>query len=507
MNLDRTSGILLHPTSLPSIYGIGDFGPSSYDFIDFLERSGQSLWQMLPIGPTGYGDSPYQALSAFGGNVMLISPDLLIKEELLTTNDLEVFTFSTERVEYERVIPYKNRLLKRAFGHFKLQQEHPLHAAYQKFCAEQQPWLDDFVLFLTLKSYHEERPWTQWESAFRVRQPEALERFRISFDDEIQMNKFIQFIFFYQFDQLHQYAIKHHVKLIGDMPIFVAHDSSDVWSHPEWFQLDKSGEPTVVAGVPPDYFSATGQRWGNPLFNWEVLKEEGYVFWIDRVKQLSTMFDFVRIDHFRGFASYWEIPSAEETAMNGQWVKGPGRELFDAIEAAMDRPTAIIAEDLGIVTDDVIELLDALPYPGMAVLQFGFESMASDEPSSFLPHNLKANQVVYTGTHDNDTVWGWWNAQSEEVHDFLRRYLNTDANLIHIDMIRAAFSTVCSMAIFPAQDLLGLGTEACMNRPGTTNGNWQWRLEQGTLNDVVAANLLSLTLLYGRYDANRAKSA
>jgi len=498
VNLDRTSGILLHPTSLSSSYGIGDFGPAAYDFIDFLKSSGQSLWQMLPTGPTGYGDSPYQSLSAFAGNAMLISPDLLIEEGLLTTEDLEALIFSAERVEYENVIPYKNRLLKKAFEHFKRQPDHRFHAPYQAFCAEQKQWLDDFTLFLTLKSQHKNRPWTEWPAPLRMRQPKALAKFAVSFDDEIELNRFIQFLFFYQFEQLHRYAAEHQVKLIGDMPIFVAHDSSDVWSHPEWFKLDKQGEPTVVAGVPPDYFSETGQRWGNPLFNWEVLQAEGYSFWIDRVSQLSKMFDFVRIDHFRGFASYWEIPADEETALNGQWKSGPGKDLFDAIEAALGEETAIIAEDLGIITQDVTDLLDALPYPGMAVLQFGFESMASDDASSFLPHNLKVNQVVYTGTHDNDTVWGWWNKQPEEVHDFLRRYLNTDANSIHMDMIRVAFSTVCTMAIFPAQDLLGLGSEACMNRPGTTDGNWQWRLIQTRLDEAVAADLLSLTMLYGR---------
>ena len=498
MRAERSSGILLHPTSLPGAYGIGDLGPSAYRFIEFLERSGQTFWQMLPLGPTGYGDSPYQTLSAFAGNPMLISPELLVEDDLLNPNEIKTEEFDPGYVAYERVIPYKLMLLKKVYLHFKLRPNHFLAEPFRDFCKKESAWLEDFVLFFALKSYHDNRPWTEWPEALRMRHPKALAEFAEKLHDELNWYRFVQFLFFRQFEQLEQYARKHHVKLIGDLPIFVAHDSSDVWSHPQWFKLDSDGNPSVVAGVPPDYFSKTGQRWGNPLFNWKVLKKEKYRFWIDRFSHMAEMFDLVRIDHFRGFASYWEIPVTETTAIYGRWQKGPGMDLFKMLEKEMGQKLPVIAEDLGIITQDVSDLLEALDYPGMAVLQFGFESMQSDDPSVFLPHNLKSNQVVYTGTHDNDTVAGWWSKQSEEVQDFTRRYLNTDANLIHRDMIRAALGTVCNTALFPMQDLLGLGGESYMNRPGTTEGNWQWRMKDDALDRLLEEDLLEMSRLYGR---------
>ena len=498
MKQERYSGILLHPTSLPGTYGIGDLGSSAYRFIDFLERSGQTFWQMLPLGPTGYGDSPYQTLSAFAGNSMLINPQLLVEDKLLSSEEIETEQFDQTYVVYEEVIPYKLKLLKKAYLHFKLLPKHLLVEPFHDFCRKEAAWLDDFVLFSVLKSHHENRPWTEWPKALKLRQPKALEEYAKKFHDELQWYCFIQFLFFRQFEKLKHYARKHHVKLIGDLPIFVAHDSSDVWSHPEWFKLDSDGNLTVVAGVPPDYFSETGQRWGNPLFDWEVLKKEKYRFWVDRFSHMEKMFDLVRIDHFRGFASYWEIPAEETTAISGKWKKGPGADLFNTLEKVMGRKLPVIAEDLGIITQDVTDLLDAVNYPGMAVLQFGFESMQSADPSAFLPHNLKHHQVVYTGTHDNDTVVGWWNKQPEEVQDFTRRYLNTDAGLIHKDMIRAAFGTVCNIALFPMQDLLGLGSESYMNRPGITGGNWQWRMKDDVLDTLLEEDLMQMTRLYGR---------
>jgi len=498
MKRERTSGILLHPTSLPTAYGIGDLGHSAYHFIDFLKCSGQTFWQMLPLGPTGYGDSPYQTLSAFGGNPMLISPELLIEDNLLELSELQVEEFDETHVDYNRVIPYKQKLLKKAYVHFNLHSKHFLEEPFRDFCKKEAFWLEDFVLFFALKSHHNERPWTEWEKKLRLRHPKALEEYAQKLQDELQLYRFVQFLFFRQFEKLQQYAKSQHVKLIGDLPIFVAHDSSDVWSHPEWFKLDSDGDPTVVAGVPPDYFSETGQRWGNPLFNWKVLKKEKYRFWVDRFSHTEKMFDLVRIDHFRGFASYWEIPAEETTAISGQWKKGPGLDLFKTLEKAMGKKLPVIAEDLGIITQDVTDLLEAVHYPGMAVLQFGFESMQSTEPSAFLPHNLKNNQVLYTGTHDNDTVVGWWNKQPEEVQDFTRRYLNTDANLIHRDMIRTALGTVCKIALFPMQDLLGLGSESYMNRPGTTEGNWQWRMKEDVLSKFLEEDLMAMTRLYGR---------
>lgn len=498
MGRDRRSGILLHPTSLPTTYGIGDFGPSAYAFIDFLEHSGQTYWQMLPLGPTGYGDSPYQTLSAFGGNLALISPQLLIEAGLLESKEATLHTYDNERVDYNRVIPHKLHLLKRAYLNYKLHPKHPLEKPFKYFCQKEAAWLEEFVLFFALKAHHEERPWTQWPKALKMRHPKALAEYREKLSGELEWYRFIQFLFFDQFEKLHTYAQANGIRLVGDLPIFVAHDSSDVWSHPEWFLLDKEGEPTVVAGVPPDYFSATGQRWGNPLYDWKQLKKERYRFWVDRFSHTARMFDLVRIDHFRGFADYWEIPAKEKTAIKGVWRKGPGADLFNAIKAETGEDLPIIAEDLGIITEEVKELVELLGYPGMAVLQFGFGSMQSHDPSAFLPHNLKHNQVVYTGTHDNTTVLGWWREQTDEVKDFVRHYLNTDAKLIYRDMIRAALGTVCTIAIFPMQDLLGLGSEANMNRPGTTEGNWQWKMRDGLLNEALEEDLYFITALYGR---------
>lgn len=498
MKHERNSGILLHPTSLPTPYGIGDLGPSAYRFIDFLERSGQTLWQMLPLGPTGYGNSPYQTLSAFGGNPMLISPELLVEDDLLYPKEIEAPEFDQTHVSFDRVIPYKLDLLKKAYLHFKLRPNHLLAEPFRHFCIKEAAWLEDFVLFFALKSHHDFRPWTEWPKGLRMREPEVLKAYAEELHTELEWYRFVQFIFFHQFGKLYRYAQKNHIKLIGDLPIFLAHDSSDVWSHPEWFKLDRAGNPTVVAGVPPDYFSKTGQRWGNPLYNWKVLKREKYAFWVDRFNHMAEMFDLIRIDHFRGFASYWEIPVDEKTAVCGRWQKGPGLDLFRMLEKAMGRQLPVIAEDLGIITQDVADLLEVLDYPGMAVLQFGFSSMESNDPSVFLPHNLRVNQVVYTGTHDNDTIVGWWSRQSKEVQDFTRRYLNTDANLIHRDMIRAALGTVCRMALFPMQDLLGLGSESYMNRPGITGGNWQWRMKDDVLNTFLEEDLMEMTKLYGR---------
>ena len=495
---ERRSGILLHPTSLPSPYGIGDFGPSAYAFVDFLEQSGQRLWQMLPLGPTGYGDSPYQTISAFGGNPLLISPQILLNEGLLDSGDLLPYPFSQSHVEYDIVSTYKLGLFKRAYHNFKIHPRHPMSEEFEAFCENEAEWLEDFVLFSALKEHFDKRPWNEWPHSVKKRHKRTLESFRKKLYSDLQWHRFMQFLFFRQFEKLRSYANAHSVQLIGDLPIFVAHDSSDVWSHPEWFFLDKEGNPSVVAGVPPDYFSESGQRWGNPLFNWKRLKKDHYSFWVDRFRHSIRLFDLVRIDHFRGFADYWEIPAEEDTAINGVWRKGPGEDLFRTIEKALGGQLPIIAENLGIITRDVEELLDTLGYPGMAVLQFGFESMQSDDPSAFLPHNLKCNQVVYTGTHDNMTTLEWWEEQSEEVQDFTRKYLNTDARIIYRDMIRAALGTVCHMAIFPMQDLLGLGKEANMNRPGTTEGNWQWRMERDSISKLLGKDLYDITSIYGR---------
>ena len=498
----RISGILLHPTSLPSQWGIGDLGPGAQRFIDFLHVSGQGVWQMLPMGPTGYGDSPYQTLSAFAGNPMLISPELLLEEGLLKESDVEIPFFPDDHVDFATVIPFKHGILRKAHEHFITGDFADIEQRYSKFCKAHAHWLVDFCLFAALKGFHQNRPWTSWPGDLVQRRPKALTRWSKKLAKEIERHCFIQFLFYHQWEMLHSYASSQDVKLIGDIPIFVAHDSSDVWSHQEWFYLDKKGEPTVVAGVPPDYFSETGQRWGNPLFNWKQLKKEHYSFWAERFKMLSFMFDIIRIDHFRGFAGNWEIPAEEETAINGSWKKGPGAELFQAIEREVGTDVPIVAENLGVITEDVTEMLDELGFPGMAVLQFGFEAVKKGlNSSTFLPHNHLYNQVVYTGTHDNDTLRGWWEKQPEEVRDFTRRYLNCDGRIIHRDMIRAALASVAMLAIFPLQDLLGLGNETCMNVPGTSSGNWQYRFSGEDLSTGLADDLLKMTQLYGRTGA------
>lgn len=500
MKRERSSGILLHPTSLPSPWGIGDLGPGAHAFVDFLYDSGQSIWQMLPLGPTGYGDSPYQTLSAFAGNTMLISPDFLLKQGLVAESDLQEMTLAQGDIDFGAVIPRKNRLLKTACSRFQKDATTAVKKSYTLFCKEQGHWLDDWCLFAALKDHHKGKPWTKWPKGLVRRQPKALASWSAKLKEEMEALRLKQFLFFEQWQELHRYAADKGVQIVGDIPIFLAHDSCDVWSHQEWFHLDTSGQPTVVAGVPPDYFSKTGQRWGNPLFDWEQLKKENFSFWIERFTMLAQMFDIIRIDHFRGFASYWEIPAAEKTAINGVWKKGPGAALFRAIEAAIGSDVPIIAEDLGLITPDVTALLEELGYPGMAILQFGFDALDADglNNSTFLPHGHLRNQVVYTGTHDNDTVQGWWANLPAATQDFIRRYLNTDGRIIHRDMIRTALASVADRAIFPMQDLFGLGEEGRMNRPGKSDGNWQWRFKKEDLSKELATDLLRMTRLYNR---------
>ncbi len=500
MKTKRSSGVLLHPTSLPSDWGIGDMGPGARTFVDFLHSAGQSMWQMLPLGPTGYGDSPYQTLSAFAGNTMLISPDLLVGDGLLRREDLVDKTLPAGNVDFGTVISGKNQLLELAYSRFQDEKKGELRKRYTQFCKLQAHWLDDWCLFAALKGFHKGKPWIRWPIGLVRRQPKALASWTKKLQTEMDAIRFRQFLFFDQWQDLRHYAGQKGIQIIGDIPIFLAHDSCDVWSHQEWFHLDSKGQPTVVAGVPPDYFSKTGQRWGNPLFDWKQLEKEEYSFWIKRFKLLASMFDIIRIDHFRGFASYWEIPAAEKTAINGSWKKGPGAPLFRAIEAAIGNDVPIIAEDLGLITPDVTALLEELGFPGMAILQFGFEALdeKGQNRSTFLPHGHVRNQVVYTGTHDNDTVQGWWAQLPEKVRDFTRRYLNIDGRIIHRDMVRAALASVADRAIFPLQDLFGLGTEGRMNLPGRSDGNWQWRFHKGDLSRELGADLLQMTQLYNR---------
>lgn len=500
---NRVSGILLHPTSLPGPYGIGDLGPEAYKFADFLVTAGQSLWQVLPLGPTGYGDSPYACYSAFAGNTLLVSPEQLIGEGLLDSTSSA--SGNANKVDFGEAHKLKEQILRRAYERYTKTTDTALRSAFETFAQQQAHWLEDYALFRALKDAHGGVAWHEWEPALVRRMPSAVERARDELREEVEAHMFYQFLFFRQWFALKRYANEHGIKIVGDLPIFVAQDSADVWTNPEQFKLDKNGRPIVVAGVPPDYFSSTGQLWGNPLYNWERMLADGFKWWIERVRATLTVVDIARVDHFRGFAACWEIPGGDKTAERGQWVQAPGRELFTAIRRTLGE-LPIIAEDLGVITPDVIALREEFGFPGMRILQFGF---GSDSKNIDLPHNYVPNVVAYTGTHDNDTTVGWFRSiagegstrtaqQIERERTFCLNYLNTMGEGIHWDFIRCVLASVANTAIVPLQDLLGLGTEARMNLPNSTEGNWAWRYEAGALNDKIAARLKQLSELYGR---------
>ena len=496
--LNRSSGILLHPTSLPGSFGIGDFGDEARAFVDFLAASGQSLWQVLPLGPTGYGNSPYQSLSAFAGNTLLIDPRRFVDDGLLDVEDIAAPGFSTERIEFEAVREFKEGLLGHAYENFKRDPSSNLRAEFEEFCELSVWWLDDYALFCALKDANDGRAWSNWNREQAERQPAALENARSELHDQISAQKFFQFCFFRQWQALRDYCRARGVGIIGDLPIFVAHDSADVWAHREYFKLDDRGNPTEVAGVPPDYFSETGQLWGNPLYDWNRLRADGFKWWIDRVRFALSQFDLLRIDHFRGFAACWEIPAGHPTAQNGQWIPAPGRELFAALtETLGDLP--IIAENLGVITPDVESLRSEYGFPGMRVLQFAF---GSDAANVHLPHNHTRDVVVYTGTHDNDTTAGWFaslgETETNTEREFCLKYLKSNGQEIHWDFMRAALASVAETAIIPLQDVLGLGNEARMNLPASQSGNWTWRYKAEALTDEISDRLKQLTTLYGR---------
>ena len=502
MNFERSSGIILHPTSLPGPFGSGDLGPQAHGWIDFLADSECNLWQVLPLGPTGYGDSPYQSFSAFAGNPYLISPEALLKEDLILRSDLDnAPSFPNERVDFGAVIPWKINLLDRSFDYFKTHGSPRLKDAYTLFKAEQAGWLEDYALFMALKDAHGGAPWTTWEAELRDRDGRALAAFRQANDLGIERHTYRQFIFFRQWDALKQHATRCQIKIIGDIPIFTAHDSADVWAHRELFYLDEIGQLTFIAGVPPDYFSPTGQLWGNPLYRWHVLRAQGYRWWIERIRAVLRLVDIVRIDHFRGFAGYWEVPGDATTAENGRWAPGPGTDFFDAMQAALgDLP--ILAEDLGIITPDVMELRDRYNLPGMKVLLFGFLTGPAD---SFLPHNYPVNCVAYTGTHDNDTVWGWYKRIDAKEKEFYQRYLNRDGSHVADDLIRAIWSSVAVYALAPMQDFLDLDNSARMNYPGRPDGNWTWRMPAHALSEKLAKRISELNYLYLRGPMKKAE--
>jgi 4-alpha-glucanotransferase len=506
VSFSRSSGILLHLTSLPGPHGIGDLGDEAYRFVDFLVSSGQSLWQILPLGPTGYGDSPYASFSAFAGNTLLISLPFLVREGLLSNASLEgAPAFPEESVDFGGALEFKQPLLQKAFVNFQKTTNPALRHEFDNFCQFAASWLDDYALFRALKNEHGGVAWNEWEKPLAQREKVALAQAGERLREEIEAQKFYQFLFFKQWFALKSYANTRGVKLIGDIPIFVAQDSADVWTHPEQFKLDEQGVPIVVAGVPPDYFSQTGQLWGNPLYNWEHMIADGFRWWIERVRATLHTIDIVRIDHFRGFAACWEIPGGDKTAERGQWVDAPGRELFEAIRQELG-PLPIIAEDLGVITPDVEALRDDFGFPGMRILQFSF---GGDPANQDLPHNYHRNVVVYTGTHDNDTTVGWFKseagagstrdaAQVQRERDFCLKYLDSTGEEIHWDFIRAVLASVASIAIIPLQDLLGLGTEARMNLPNTTSGNWSWRYKPDALKPQLGQRLKDLTEIYGR---------
>lgn len=495
MTSPRSSGILLHPTSLPSRWGIGDLGQSIYTFIDFLVASGQQLWQVMPLGPTGFGDSPYQSFSAFAGNPLLISIDTLLEEGLLAPEDVaDAPMFPNNTVDYGNVIPYKLKVLRRSFERFQASANPAQRQAFANFGATQHRWLNDYALFAALKDAHQGAPWNTWDSSIRRREPDAMLEWNQKLANEIQYHSYMQFLFFTQWATVKAYANERGISIIGDIPIFVAFDSADVWTNSSLFMLDSEGNPTVVAGVPPDYFSATGQRWGNPLYRWDMMARDNYSWWIDRVKSTFEIVDIVRIDHFRGFAANWEVPASEPTAINGRWVSGPGLALFERLTEVLGE-LPIIAEDLGVITPDVEELRDTMNYPGMSVLQFAF---GADWTDPYLPHNHKPRSVVYTGTHDNDTTIGWWQKANDHERAHVQRYLGRDGSDISWDFIRMALASIAEMAVIPLQDLFNLDSSARMNMPGQAGGNWGWRYTPDMLNGFIAERLLGLTTLYGR---------
>ena len=492
----RTSGILLHPTSFPGPDGIGDLGPQAYAWIDFLESSGCTIWQTLPLGPTGYGDSPYQCFSAFAGNPLLVSPTLLMDEGYLSSEDFaDRPSFPLRQVDFGAAIEWKLKILTRAYNNFT-EKGGLQNAEFKTFCEENAHWLDDYALYMAIK-YNEENggaAWQFWPSEFKKRNKEALNAFAAANSAEINFYKFLQFFFFKQWKNLMDYAHEKGIKIIGDIPIFVSMDSSDVWSHPELFYLDDEGNPTVVAGVPPDYFSPTGQLWGNPRYRWPKHQEEGFSWWMDRIRATLRVCDLIRLDHFRGFCGYWEVPAGNPTAEFGRWVECPGDAFLQKMQETFgDLP--IIAEDLGEITRDVNELRLKYGLPGMKILQFGFGGSAND---GFLPSNYEQNFVAYTGTHDNETFRGWYENTDAKSQDFARRYLNSNGEHIAWDGIRAIWQSVAVYSIAPLQDFLELGDEARMNFPGKMHGNWGYRYISSDLTPDLAFRILDLNRTYNR---------
>jgi 4-alpha-glucanotransferase len=490
----RAAGVLLHITSLPGPHGLGDFGPNAFHFVDWLQRAGQSVWQLLPINPVGPADSPYQSPSAFAGSPLMVAFEPLVEKGWLNEVTVPDGGFPADKVDFGRVTPWRLDLLAQAAQGFQARATDTDREAFAQWCQSQASWLDDYCLFMAIKNSHQGQPWWTWPAKQRDRDATTLKTLRRKFADQILAAQFAQWCFDVQCAALKAYANARGIALLGDLPIFVAHDSADVWTRPDLYFLDETCQPTVVAGVPPDVFSVDGQRWGNPLYRWDRMADENYAWWTARVCRALEQADIFRIDHFRGFAGYWEVPASAPTAATGQWVPGPGKPLFDAIERALGS-VPIVAEDLGLITPDVIALRDGCNFPGMRILQFAFGSDATGE---FLPHNYVPHTVVYTGTHDNDTVRGWWNNAPERERAFAGSYLACGEHDVHWAMIRAASNSVAELAIFPLQDVLGLDSAHRMNLPGSQGGNWAWRFDWPMMGDEPGRVLGLITAASGR---------
>lgn len=495
MPTPRSSGVLLHPTSLPGRFGIGELGAEAFAFVDFLAAAGQSWWQVLPLGPAGYGNSPYSAFSAFAGNPLMICLERLVEVGDLELADIAGVVMAEGEAFFGFVQGFKERLLRKAARSFSANATTQRRDTFDTFCAEQAHWLNDHAIFQALRRHFKEDSWNKWPEPIRCHTQNALHQWGTELAEAIRYHKYVQFIFFEQWRILKDYANRRDVGIIGDIPIFVAFDSADVWSNPGLFHLDETGQPTVVAGVPPDYFSETGQRWGNPLYRWERMAENGFAWWLDRFRANLALTDLVRIDHFRGFEACWTIEASEPTAIHGRWEKVPGEFLFHRLQQELGNELPLIAEDLGVITPEVEKLRDDFGLPGMKVLQFAF---GGDADNPYLPHNLTRDCVVYTGTHDNNTTLGWWNTLFKTERNSVRDYLGHSSREMPWDLIRLAQASVAQLCIIPMQDLLGLGAAARMNTPGKASGNWGWRYRPEELKPETAERLAQLTAVYGR---------
>ena len=488
----RKSGIILPIFSLPSNYGIGTFGVEAYKFVDFLKNSNQKYWQILPVGPTSYGDSPYQSFSTFAGNPYFIDLDLLVEDGLLAIPNIEKFEFGNDIDYVDYSVMYQNRykVLRIAYKAKTEEFENKINI----FKGENKEWIEDYALFMALKDYNKGVSWSSWDDEIKFRTEEGLKKYKNLLKEEIDFHIFLQYLFFKQWNSLKSYANENGIEIIGDIPIYVAQDSADVWSNSSLFRLDENLNPIEVAGCPPDAFSETGQLWGNPIYDWDAMEKEDYKWWVRRFKESRKIFDVIRIDHFRGFESYWAIPFEEETAINGEWKKGPGIKVFNTIKKELGN-IQVIAEDLGYITEEVRNLLDECGYPGMKVLQFAFNPNGDSE---YLPHNYTSNYVVYTGTHDNDTIKGWYESLSKEEKDFCNEYSGMKSSEDNWEFIKLVMQSVADIAILQAQDILNLGTEARINMPSTLGTNWKWRMRKDSLSEEISNKLRNLTRTYRR---------